>query len=291
MSKDFLEPLDDGLPVREAGDWTKDKLYYLQRYVDIFIKAMYKKPFRAFNYIDLFAGPGKSILRSTGEIILGSPIIALKQEPPFSNYFFIELDKSYYTALERRVAKSALLDQITIFKGDSNKLVEKVVEEIETIDAAFMEGRWSSLNLSFIDPEDLEAKWDTVSKLTNLYSMDLVIHYPVMALNRYMPIAYESEETTRVDEFFGDDEWKEIFHDFASRGKVQGAHRELIDHYRSKLQNAGYQDVKVGEKEPLMRTDKTNAPLYRLIFASKHSRGHEFWEKISRIDPSGQLSF
>ncbi len=29
-------------------------------------------------------------------------------------------------------------------------------------------------------------------------------------------------------------------------------------------------------------------PLYRLLFASKHDRGLEFWNKISRRDKSGQ---
>jgi hypothetical protein len=29
--------------------------------------------------------------------------------------------------------------------------------------------------------------------------------------------------------------------------------------------------------------------LYHLVFASKHRRGNEFWEKITRRTPGGQL--
>ena len=75
-NKQYLNPENDGLPLRESGLWALDKLDYLQRYINVLETSMRKKwPRRA--YIDLFAGPGKCIDRKTGQIFLGSPLIAL----------------------------------------------------------------------------------------------------------------------------------------------------------------------------------------------------------------------
>jgi len=46
-------------------------------------------------------------------------------------------------------------------------------------------------------------------------------------------------------------------------------------------------DDEVGD-EPLMRNAKKNAPLYRLLFASKHPLGSEFWHNVTRRDIHGQ---
>jgi hypothetical protein len=35
--------------------------------------------------------------------------------------------------------------------------------------------------------------------------------------------------------------------------------------------------------------NKTNVPLYNLIFASKHPRGADFWDKIAERSETGQL--
>jgi len=93
-----------------------------------------------------------------------------------------------------------------------------------------------------------------------------------------------------IDKFFGDGEWRKIYEKWKLKDTIAGIHRELIDHYKSKLRTLGYVDVVDSETgvEPLMRTTKTKAPLYRLIFASKNILGHEFWIKVTREDVRGQ---
>jgi hypothetical protein len=71
-----------------------------------------------------------------------------------------------------------------------------------------------------------------------------------------------------------------------------GLHRQLIDLYQIKLQDLGYSEVRRGDEigdEPLIRNVKRNAPLYRLLFASKHPLGEKFWHDITRRDIHGQL--
>src|SRR5438876_3568526 len=58
----------DGLPARQTGEWTEEKLFYVGRYIDIFTRAMKQKWSRRV-YIDLFSGPGKCIIEGTAKEI------------------------------------------------------------------------------------------------------------------------------------------------------------------------------------------------------------------------------
>jgi hypothetical protein len=51
----------------------------------------------------------------------------------------------------------------------------------------------------------------------------------------------------------------------------------------------GYKEIKDVEDgtEPVTKNSR-EAPLYRLIFASKHERGHGFWKKVIQKDAFGQ---
>jgi three-Cys-motif partner protein len=287
--QDYLEPVEDGLPMRKSGPWAAEKLDYLTRYINVFVTSMHDKPWRATHYIDLFAGPGKCRVTSTGDVLLGSPLIALKAPYPFTRYFFVDLDAENISALRQRCSASPVSGRVHYIVGDSNRKVQQIVGEIWTIDSAFIPGEWSSLNLAFLDPEGLELEWETVKALAKLNRMDLIIHYPQMGLERYMLQASKADETTKVDLFFGGQEWREIYEVQCAK---PGLHRQLIDLYKEKLQELGYQealrDDETGD-EPLMRNAQKRAPLYRLLFASKHPLGHDFWHKVTRRDIHGQI--
>ena len=92
--------------------------------------------------------------------------------------------------------------------------------------------------------------------------------------------------------FFGDREWRKIYAESLSKPGVH-LHRRLMDRYKQNLQKLGYVEVVRDDEtgdEPLMRNSRRNAPLYRLLFASKNTLGHEFWKKITRRDVHGQAS-
>jgi len=286
----YLEPEKDGLPMRSSGPWAMEKLDYLQRYIDVFVTSMRNKPWRAMHYIDLFAGPGKcrtDDARAT--VFLGSPLIALKAAYPFTRYFFIDLDADNIAALQKRCSASPRAERVQCFSGDCNVCVQDIVKQISEIDRAFIDGKWHSLNLAFLDPEGLELHWATVAALASLNRMDLIIHYPQMALERVMPKAFQVDGWSSVDLFFGNRDWRKIYTEW--KDKQTGLHRQLIDHYKQGLQSLGYreilQDDETGD-EPLIRNAKKRAPLYRLLFASKHPLGHDFWHQVTRRDVHGQ---
>lgn len=286
----YLQPEDDGLPMRRAGLWARAKLDYLARYINSFETSMRQK-WDVRCYIDLFAGPGKNRIRDTGEILLGSPLIALTTRYPFTGYFFVELSPEDADALRSWCNASPEHGKVEIFPGDSNIIVNDIVGRLKQVDQArHQSGLWTSLNLAFLDPEGLELQWETVAKLASVRRMDLIIIYPQYGLNINMRQAFKSDKWTAVDGFFGGAEWKDLYHKYLRR--LFGIHRHLLDLYRGNLQQLGYQEVlrdyETGD-EPLIRNAKRRAPMYRLLFASKHPLGHHFWKEVTRRDVEGQL--
>src|ERR1700684_700307 len=75
----------------EIGYWSEIKLDIVREYA-----AAYSRILTAKNlphvYIDAFAGAGQHLSRQTREFVAGSPLNALKVEPPFKEYHFIDLN-------------------------------------------------------------------------------------------------------------------------------------------------------------------------------------------------------
>lgn len=288
----YLQPQEDELPMRSSGPWVAEKLDYLGRYINIFETSMRDKLWRRRHYIDLFAGPGKCLVSETGAVHLGSPLLALTTPHPFTDYSFVDKDADNIAALKQRCSVAPVHDRVQYLVGDSNQIVQEIVEHILAIDRERIPGSWSSLNLAFLDPDGLDLHWDTVAALAQPYTMDLIIHYPQGGLNRYMGQAFKSTEQTAVNLFFGGTEWRKTYEKWQSKQMRFGIHRLLMDHYKEKLQDLGYEeafrDDEVGD-EPLIRNAKRKAPLYRLLFASKHPLGRDFWHKVTRRDVHGQM--
>lgn len=287
----LTDPIDDQLPMRSSGSWVIEKLHYVKKYIDMFTTSMHGKPWRNRRYIDLFSGPGKCVVRETGKIILGSPLISLKTRYPFTDYIFIDKDDTNIDALQQRCSPFEAKTNINYSIGDSNLLVKEVVRDIISTDKRFIKDSWSSLNLAFLDPEGLELEWRTVEALASVTKMDLIIHYSQAGLNRNLDRCFDDQAETIIDRFFGDRTWRSIFDQERKKSKkISSIHRALIDHYKSKLVDLGYVDVHSLEDdyEPLMKGTPTNVPLYRLLFASKHELGHDFWSKVTQKDVYGQ---
>jgi three-Cys-motif partner protein len=104
-------------------------------------------------------------------------------------------------------------------------------------------------------------------------TMDLIIHYSQNGLTRNLDKYLDSSSDTVIDRFFGDREWRNVYKDALSKKETTGIHRMLINYYKSNLGKMGYvviNDHQQTAREPLIRNTERHAPLYRLIFASKH---------------------
>lgn len=287
MTNRYLEPQDDGILMRPMKDWAAEKLDYLERYLAMFTISMRSKPWRALNYIDLFAGPGKCRHEDTSAVHLGSPLLALTTNNAFDHYYFVDWDAENIAGLQQRCQHSPYADRIQYFEDDSNTAIEYIADEIRCIDASYKKGVWSCLNLAFLDPEGLELNWDTVKRLAE-FRTDLVIHYSQNGIQRNLSKCIDNAEETILDRFFGSYTWREIYQQAGGQSSVYG---ELINFYKQNLYDLDYVEIKSGGDElwraPLMRNTK-NAPLYYLIFASKHPLGEKFWREVTARNVYGQ---
>src|SRR5438132_1901263 len=75
--KDGMSSLD-GLPVRDSGVWILQKHRPLVYYSEIFNQAMKDKDWENRVYFELFAGPGRCLIRGTNEEDWGSPLKIIK---------------------------------------------------------------------------------------------------------------------------------------------------------------------------------------------------------------------
>jgi three-Cys-motif partner protein len=230
----------------------------------------------------LFAGPGKNRVRGTGQVLLGSPLIALTTKYPFTHCYFSDLSVANADSLRQRCSAVSVTSQVEVQDGDCNELVDTIVREMQRVDRR-------SLNLAFLDPEGLQLRWETVAKLGSLERMDLIIYYPQQALTRNLHQAFDAQGTTAVDLFFGDREWRAIYGHCLEIGSGS-IHRPLIDHFRGRLQALGYKVMSGAETicEPVIRNSKRNAPLYKLLFASKHPLAYDLWKKATNHNVWGQ---
>ena len=138
---DYLLPVDDGLPARESGEWVKEKLFFVKRYIDTFEIAMRGRSWRRRTFIDLFSGPGKCVIRDTNEFIIGSPLLAIQTQFPFTDYYFNDLDQSTINSLAQRVSSSGISkEHIHYFVGDANRKVKDIFTEIDECDREFIKG-------------------------------------------------------------------------------------------------------------------------------------------------------
>ena len=122
--------MNKDLKFDEIGNWSEIKLDIIREYAKAYstILSNQKRPRLKHVYIDAFAGPGANISRLTGEFVLGSPLNALLVNPPFCEYYLIDIDRQKVNALKEIVGNR---NNVYIFEGDCNKiLLEKVFPKV-----------------------------------------------------------------------------------------------------------------------------------------------------------------
>lgn len=259
----------DNLPARPTGPWVHEKKFYLERYLRIFSRGVGRKWNGKLSYIDLFSGPGRSVIRGTNEEVAGSPLVALDCE--FARYVFVDSAEVLAT-LERRLKDHPKLKKVSLVEGDCNKVIEKVLKESPA----------DHLTLAFVDPTGLQIQFQTIQRLVKNRKVDLL-----MTIQFGMGITmnlkqYSRSEGETLTAFLGSTAWRD---DFRAGGTPSRIGHRILDRYMRQLQNLGYETV--GNREIPVHTD-SNLLLYFIVLASRHPRGRDLWRKTTQIQPSGQ---
>ena len=264
MPKEILSNID-GLPVRPSGIWIKRKHYFLKEYAKIFTIGMGKKWSGRLTFIDLFAGPGRCLIEQSGLELDGSPLLALQYN--FSKYIFVEETSELLNALKKRCANSPKINLIEFIQDDSNGCINNIVDRMPS----------GNLNLAFIDPTDIDIHFETIkafSRVPNGVDLLMNIQYG-MDIKRNFEVYRGQGEFSKLARFLGTD---------FDLSKLKEP-RDVIEAYKSRIGELGYGTV---EFRDITVHNSKNAEMYFLLFASKHPRGLDYWEKITKKDCQGQ---
>ena len=262
----------DGLLVRSVQPWAKDKLYYLRRYIEIFTAAM-KDKWRRRVYVDLFSGPGRSVVEGTREEIDGSPIIALRTTYPFSQLYFNDSSGYATAALAARIGDPRPTN-VTVSTMDCNEAAANA----RSLLFSGMDGA-RTLGLAFIDPTAFQIGLEAIDHLTSGLRIDVIITVMTGYMTRF--IAERSFEDP-MDQFFGSGDWRAFVESKAGGEKITS--RRILDHYEEKLRRLDYSYF----NDSVRIANSRDRTIYHLVFASKHQLGERFFKEISRRSASGQ---
>lgn len=179
------------------GEWTVIKELFLAYYAPQYVKIL-KDRRSTLNYVDFFSGSGVVGLKGTKVNFPGSPLIVagplIKEK--FTNYYFVDNDSKKIEQLKRFLSG----DNYKFYNSDANEVVNSLAIELGQNDAH---------SLIFIDPFAMEFKFNSILALKNV-DCDLIITFSAEEISRAINqwIQNQDWKTEKLDDFFGDSEWK-----------------------------------------------------------------------------------
>lgn len=212
-----------------GGAWTELKLRAIGDYLSFYTRALQYRPssetpFQKW-YIDAFAGSGeRTEERTVGGLLEGEPTRkerfqlegsarrALKVEPPFQHYVFIEADQKRFQAIER-LKHEYFAKDIRPLRGDANIELQRLFASSPWIKGSPQ----SSLQRAvvFLDPYGMNVRWDTLKLLAATRRVDVWYLFPLHAALRQLAHKHGAVDETKraaLTEVFGTPDWEEEFY-------------------------------------------------------------------------------
>lgn len=286
-----------------GGAWTDRKLQVLEGYLHAYTTALKDKPTadRPFRkaFVDAFAGTGYREIRRdeadsgqqslefpdlAGEepqkLLDGSARIALRTEPPFDKYIFIEQSPARCAELEK--LKEDFPDRaqlIDIRQGDANAEIQGLCR-----------GNWSSNRaVLFLDPYGMQVEWATIEAVARTKAIDLWLLFPLgIGVNRLLTKSGDIPASwrRRLDLLLGTTDWYDEFYQVESEPTLFGDEEQVI---KAKMETVGHyfnerlKTVFAGVvEEPGILRNSANNPLYLLCLAAGNPRGARIAVKIAK---------
>lgn len=270
--------------ITDIGPWSEIKLEIIKKYAQAYAIVLAKYPNLHHVYIDAFAGAGRHLSRTSGEIVDGSPKIVLEIEPHFKEYYFIDLEKDKVSELKKLAEQRKPLQLIHVYEGDCNEKLKEIFPQVKYED--FRRG------LCLLDPYGLHLEWEIIQTAGKMRSIEIFINFPVYDMNLNalwkQPDKLDEGRKTRMNKFWGDDSWqkivfrpkrqKDLFVE-GSREKIDNATEAIVEAFKERLNKcAGFAHV----PEPIpMKNTKGNI-LYFIYFASNNKAGYNIANSIFR---------
>jgi three-Cys-motif partner protein len=118
-------------------------------------------------YIDGFAGAGQHIWNRTKQLIPGSPLNALSIEPPFEEFYLVDLEQARTSNLQELTKDKS---NVHIFNADAN---EVLLSEI------FPKIKYESYRraLCVLDPYKLTLHWNVIKAAAELGTIEIFLEF------------------------------------------------------------------------------------------------------------------
>jgi three-Cys-motif partner protein len=212
-----------------GGAWTELKLRAIGDYLAFYTRALQRRPSKQTPfqkwYIDAFAGTGeRTEERTVGGLHEGQPTRherfqlegsarrALKVEPPFQHYVFIEANQRRFRALEKLRDEFSGKD-IRSMRGDANLGLQKLFASEPWIRGSPQAGLQRAV--VFLDPYGMNVRWDTLKLLADTKRADVWYLFPLHAALRQLAHnhgAVDEAKRAALTEVFGSEDWEEEFY-------------------------------------------------------------------------------
>lgn len=252
-----------GLPIDEIGYWSEIKLEIIKKYAKAYSTILSKQKGLQHVYIDAFAGTGIHISKTSKEFVPGSPLNALLVEPPFNEYFFIDLDCRKIENL-REISKERR--NVHIFEGDCNeKLLKDIFPKVKYDD--YRRG------LCLLDPYGMQINWKVIETAGKMGSIEIFLNFPIMAINRNVlrriPDSASESSIQRMNDLWGDDTWRNVAYikeqTLFGFDDIKEPSIKIVNAFKERLKKVAFFEY---VPEPLPMRNTRGAIVYYLFFAS-----------------------
>jgi three-Cys-motif partner protein len=207
----------------------------------------------------------------------GSAYVALRTDPPFGRYIFVDRNPTHAESLGAlRKEFPNLANRISVRAADANTFLQQWCRETD----------WNrNRAVVFLDPYGMQVDWSTIETIAATEAIDLWILFPLgQAVNRLLTKSDipEGRQADRLIQFFGTDGWKEAFYEEASNqpsmfdllGEGTGYAKRTTFEAIGRYFVDRLQQVFVGvSKNPLPLQNSKGVPLYLLCFAAANPKG------------------
>lgn len=270
-----------------GGDWTERKLDALGQYLRAYAKVLSKQSFQRV-YLDAFAGTGYReqrvhpqldyadifadvddlVQQEPQQFLDGSARIALKIEPAFHRYIFIDLSPSSAAELVKLKEEfPQLAGAIDVRRGDANAAIQEICASWD---------RAGSRGVLFLDPFGMQVDWATIKAVGQTKSIDVWILFP-FAVNRVLtrfPQDIPPAWRKRLDAMFGSNDWLKKFYRERTIDDIFSGSETVVEkaltlaglgaYYMERLQTV----FPIVAPNPCILRNTRNSPLFQLFFAA-----------------------
>ncbi len=160
--------------ISRIGTWSEAKLRIIREYAKPYSAILKNQYGFSHAYIDAFAGAGWHISRDTDDLVPGSPLNALMVEPPFDDYYFVDINRKKVHALQEFVGKRP---DVHVYHGDSNQVLHNLI---------FPKIRWEDRRraLCLLDPYGLHLDWRVIERAAQMETIEIFLNFPTLDMNR-----------------------------------------------------------------------------------------------------------